>query len=139
MNFCGETAGIWQFIGEIIFVIRIVIPILIILLGTIDLGKAVLAGEEKQIKEAQKAFIRRIIYGVAIFFVFALVKVIFSLVGLELDQGDNKICWICATKPHSEDCKAYSRNSGIFKNDNDSNDNNISQKQTTADDELDEL
>lgn len=147
MNFCAETAGAWKFIGEVIFVIRIIIPILIILLGTIDLGKAVLAGEEKVIKEAQKSFIRRLIYGVAIFFVFAIVKVVFSLLGLNLDQGDNKICWECATKPHSQVCQSYVEDAEVFKDNggykyNDDYDNNSGSDNSAdvaSDDELDEL
>ena len=109
-GFCATTVGIWKFIGEIIYIIRIVIPILIVLLGTIDLGKAVLAGEEKTVKEAQKSFIKRLIYGVAIFFIFTIVEVIFGLLGVNTDKGDTKICWDCATKPHSKVCSNYINN-----------------------------
>ena len=45
-QFCKDTQEIWQLIGTIIQIIRIAIPILIVLLGTIDLGKAVIAGKE---------------------------------------------------------------------------------------------
>ncbi|MGN0993039.1 MAG: hypothetical protein ACI4PE_03880, partial [Bacilli bacterium] len=96
-SFCADSASIWKFIGEIVYIIRIVIPVIIILLGTIDLGKAVMAGEDKKIKEAQKAFIKRLIYGVAVFFIFTFVKIVFGLLGVETDQGDTKICWDCAT------------------------------------------
>ena len=106
-TFCSESAGIWQFVGDIIYVIRIVIPIIIILLGTLDLGKAVVAGEDKKVKEAQKSFIKRLIYGVAIFFIFVIVEVIFGLLGVETKEGDSKICWDCATKPHSASCNKY--------------------------------
>ena len=106
-NFCAGTAGVWRMIGYIIYVIRIVIPIIIILLGTIDLGKAVIAGEDKKVKEAQKAFIMRIVYGVAIFFVFTIVEVIFGVLGIDFDRGDPKICWDCATKPNSDRCISY--------------------------------
>ena len=73
-TFCADTANMWKFVGDIIYVVRIVIPVIIILLGTLDLGKAVMAGEDKKIKEAQKTFIRRLIYGVAIFFIFIIVN-----------------------------------------------------------------
>ena len=56
-TFCADTANMWKFVGDIIYVVRIVIPVIIILLGTLDLGKAVMAGEDKKIKEAQKTFI----------------------------------------------------------------------------------
>ena len=106
-SFCADSASAWKFIGEIVYIIRIVIPVIIILLGTIDLGKAVLAGEDKKIKEAQKAFIKRLIYGVAVFFIFTFVKIVFGLLGVETDQGDTKICWDCATKPHNKSCLKY--------------------------------
>ena len=107
VDFCSQTVGAWKLIGEIIYMIRIAIPIIIVLLGTLDLGKAVIAGEDKKIKEAQKSFIRRLIYGVAIFFVFTIVKTIFGLLNVDIDKGDNKICWVCASKPHSRNCADY--------------------------------
>lgn len=106
-NFCANTAGIWKLIGELVYIIRIAIPIIVVLLGTLDLGKAVIAGEDKKIKEAQKAFITRLIYGVAIFFVFPIVKMVFGLLNVDLDRGDNKICWQCASKPHTRSCIEY--------------------------------
>ena len=106
-TFCADTANMWKFVGDIIYVVRIVIPVIIILLGTLDLGKAVMAGEDKKIKEAQKTFIRRLIYGVAIFFIFIIVEVIFGLLGVETEKGDSKICWDCATKPHNKSCLKY--------------------------------
>ena len=60
-------------------IIKIAVPLILIIMGMLDLGKAVMAGEEKVVKEAQKSFIKRLIYGVAIFFVFSIVKVIFGL------------------------------------------------------------
>ena len=106
-TFCLDSVGIWRFIGEIIYIIRIVIPVIIVLLGTIDLGKAVMSGEEKTVKEAQKSFIKRLIYGVAIFFIFIIVEVIFGLLGVKTDEGDTKVCWDCATKPHNKSCISY--------------------------------
>ena len=106
-TFCADSASLWKFIGNIIYIIRIVIPVIIILLGTLDLGKAVIAGEDKKIKEAQKTFIKRLIYGVAIFFMFTIVEVIFGLLGVETNEGDSKICWDCATKPHNKSCLKY--------------------------------
>ena len=106
-TFCADSVNIWRFIGEIIYIIRIIVPVLIVLLGTIDLGKAVMSGEEKTVKEAQKNFIKRLIYGVAIFFIFTFVKIIFGLLGVETDEGDTKICWDCATSPHNKSCLEY--------------------------------
>ena len=71
--------------------VRIIVPILIILMGTLDLGKAVLANKEDQIKKAQTDFIKRVIIGVAVFFVPLLVDVVMWLADL-VWQGDYIHC-----------------------------------------------
>ena len=88
-NFCTETQKVWALIGSIIRILQIAVPIIIILLGTIDLGKAVMAGDDKVIKESQKMFLKRLIYGVVVFFVVFIVRTVFNLVG---NATDSK-CW----------------------------------------------
>ncbi len=100
-EFCEKTKEIWALIGTIIQIIRIAIPILIVLLGTIDLGKAVVAGDDKKIKEAQGMLIRRIIYGVAIFFVLVIVQTIFGTLGGR-DTANGK-CWDALAHKVDED------------------------------------
>ena len=120
-SFCADTAGIWRAVGFVIYIIRIAIPVLIVLLGTLDLGKAVIAGEDKKIKEAQKTFIMRIIYGVAIFFVFPIVEAIFGIVGFDVETGNRRICWECATNPNNENCGYYADDDSTITNDGSSN------------------
>ena len=134
-TFCADTASVWQLVGNVIYIIRIVIPVIIILLGTLDLGKAVIAGEDKKIKEAQKSFIKRLIYGVEIFFMFTVVEVIFGLLGVETDKGDSKICWDCATKPHNKSCLKYVEESEK-KQSEDNNDSNNNQNDLEEKEEL---
>lgn len=98
-QFCAQSAPIWKLIGTVINVVKIAIPIIIVLLAMFDLGKAVMAGEEKEIKEAQKMVIKRLIYGVVVFFVVTIVQVVFNLVGQNVQNDDSRICWICATNP----------------------------------------
>ncbi len=79
----GEKCGIvpiwiWNLINNVFTIIKIAIPILLVVLGSIDLGKAVVASDEKKVKEAQKALARRIGYGLA---VFLLATVIIWLLG----------------------------------------------------------
>ena len=59
-------------------VLKVAVPIILIVLGMLDMAKAVMANEEKEMKEAQKRFIKRLIYAVVIFFVVALVQFLFS-------------------------------------------------------------
>lgn len=102
-DFCAETKNVWILIGKVIRIILIVIPIIIVLMGTFDLGKAVMAGEDKEIKDAQKMFIKRLVYGVIIFFIPYLVAGVYSLFdGMSTEGGDTNegtnLCWKCAIK-----------------------------------------
>ena len=79
-NTCGGLTSILKLIYNIINILRIIIPIILILLGTIDLGKAVIASDDKEIKSAQSLLIKRVVYAAAIFFIPMLVYVIMNLV-----------------------------------------------------------
>ena len=74
---------------------QIGIPIILILLGMFDLGKAVMASKEDEIKSAQKLLIKRCIYAVAIFFVVFIVQLVFGLIDNSGDYGQENwiTCW----------------------------------------------
>ena len=111
-GFCADSAKIWQLVGYVINIFKIAIPILIVLMAMVDLGKAVMAGKEDEIKKAQKMLIKRLIYGIVIFFVVTLVQSVFNIVGAGLKSGDNAICWLCATDPGDKDCIQCVNNPG---------------------------
>ena len=87
----------------VIPLIQVGIPIILIVLGMLDLGKAVVASKEDEIKNAQKLLIKRAIYAIAIFFVVLIVQLVFGLLssagtdnmGNDLGvQGNSWIeCW----------------------------------------------
>lgn len=82
----------------VIPLIQLGIPIILILLGMLDLGKAVVASKEDEIKSAQKLLIKRAIYAIAIFFVVLIVQVVFGLLSSAGDDYGNQgnswqTCW----------------------------------------------
>ena len=90
LEICNDLAPILRFIKKgIIPLIQIGIPIILILLGMIDLGKAVIASKEDEIKKAQGMLIKRIIYAVAVFFVVTIVMLVFGIfVSSNTEDGD---------------------------------------------------
>ena len=60
-------------------IIQIGIPILLILMGTIDLGKAVLSSDDKEIKGATSKLIKRAIAAIAVFFVATIVSLVMNM------------------------------------------------------------
>ena len=95
---CGGLLPIVKVIVAVIKLVMIVIPIALIIYGTIDLGKAVIASDEKEVKAAQSRLIKRIIYAAVIFFVPMLVGVVMNLVavGGEGDTTSWSSCWNAA-------------------------------------------
>ena len=83
---CSTIQPIINFVKFLLTCIQWLVPIVIIILGSLDLFKAVIASKEDEIKAAQKLLIKRVIYGVAIFFVTILVTFIFNALG---DTGTN--------------------------------------------------
>ena len=98
---CSNTdlKTILSIIKTAITAIQWAIPIVLIILGTVDLSKAVIAQDDKQTKEAQKRFLNRVIYAVVIFLIPLIISLIFGLLpssvfGTDENVGYNwKDCW----------------------------------------------
>lgn len=71
----------------IFLIIQVVVPILLVILGMVDLMKAVIAGKDDEIKKNQMTFVKRLIAAAIVFFVFLIVKLLVSFVA---DSGDSK-------------------------------------------------
>ena len=76
---CGGLLPIVRVIVSLIKILMIAIPILLILMGTIDLGKAVLSSDDKEIKGAVGKLVKRAIAAIAVFFVATVVSLVMSL------------------------------------------------------------
>ena len=60
-NFCQDTIAIWKLVGNILLVVKIVIPLLVIIFGLIDIGKSVVASKPEEITKSFKSFLFRLI------------------------------------------------------------------------------
>ena len=67
-------------ISTIYTLIKVAVPLLLILYGMLDLGKAVISQKEDDIKKQQNVFIKRLIAAALVFFVFAIVQLLVNLV-----------------------------------------------------------
>lgn len=90
VDLCTSEAGyrLFGFTGYIINFIQIAVPIIIILFGTIDLVKAMIAQSPDQTKKAQNTFVKRLIVGLVIFFVPMIVMFLINMVNGTDWQGN---------------------------------------------------
>ena len=78
---CGGLESVVRLIKIVFRIFEFGIPILLLLFGAIDLGKAVVASKEDEQKKAQNMLLKRAIYALLVFFLFALVSLVMNLVG----------------------------------------------------------
>lgn len=74
--------------------IRIGVPLLLIFFGMLDLGKAVMAQKEDEIKKGQQTFVKRLVAAVLVFLVFFIVEIVIGLVAPKSDT-DNQNMFNC--------------------------------------------
>lgn len=67
--------------STLVTIIKIGVPLVLIFLGMLDLGKAVMANDEKVMKEAQSRLIKRFVYAIIIFLLVAIVQMVFNMIG----------------------------------------------------------
>lgn len=91
---CTEIAPIINIIKAVLNIVQWAIPIIIIVLGTFDLMKAVIASKEDEIKAAQKLLIKRVVYAIVIFLIPTIVHFVFNIVSSNVTEGTENF-WAC--------------------------------------------
>lgn len=106
-GFCAATATVWQFIGYILLLMKIIIPAALIVIGVITLGKAVLSTDDKDMKNGVKTMIKKFIAAVVIFFIPTIISSLFGFVnGFDDLKADYAVCSKCISNPRSNYCVA---------------------------------
>ena len=111
MSWCkptGDIGTVQDIISTVILIIQVAVPILLIIFGMIDLGKAVVASKEDEIKKGQQTFIKRLIAAVIVFLVIFIVKIVISIVAKSTVEGEDNMwnCISCFTGgTDNADCK----------------------------------
>ena len=128
---CGDEAltnipeQLPMFVRNIVLVLQLLVPILLIGMGMYDFIRAVTSNDEKMMKESQNKFIKRIIAGVLIFLVTAIVKFAFSLIPNSADVISCIPCFISSSNscsaPYTCSMQNFESNIGDVTSGKDSN------------------
>lgn len=95
---CYGLQPIISLIKALLNILQIVVPILLIVWGSLDLGKAVMANDDKEIKGATSKLIKRAVAAVIVFFIPWLVELIMGIVASNSNEEANTAtsfadCW----------------------------------------------
>lgn len=96
---CGNITEIPEKIPELtsfaITFIQIAVPIVLVIMGSLDLFKGVTAQKEDEMKKGQQMFVKRLIYAAIIFFVIVVAKLLISVVADSTTSNNIAECIDC--------------------------------------------
>jgi len=96
-NLITNHPEIGEIVSTVINIIKIAVPIILIVMGMLDLAKAAAAGKPDDMAKGRRIFFSRCITGVLVFFVIAIVQLAIGLVAYATGDSDsnNSSIWSC--------------------------------------------
>ena len=88
----GDTLFIFQIARLIIRILQIAVPFALIIWGSLDFFKAVIAGDEKEMKAKRKPFVHRLIAALLVLLLPLLVDAIMKTIASKQEEGF-ATCW----------------------------------------------
>lgn len=82
-------ANVYKILQKFFKMIYVIIPFLVLVLGMLDLGKAVLSSKEDEMRQAKKRFTKRIAMGLLVFIVPTIINILFYVVNFAKDPSDS--------------------------------------------------
>lgn len=98
--FCGNSGvqTIFTILGFGVTAIKIAIPIILILWGMLDMGKAVTSGKDDEIKKQLVTFLKRAIAAILVFFIPSIVGLFMQIINDNLTDSGACGYSICVAK-----------------------------------------
>lgn len=113
MNFCNEDfVRVYQFCGFVLNLLKLAVPIIIIVMGTMDLFKSVVDKDENSLSKQIKILLIRIAAGLFIFFLPSIVLFLTQSIGYE----QNKFSCVYTCILDTGECKVISSTQSLNNN-----------------------
>ena len=105
VNTCDELKPVISLLKSVLSIIQWGIPILLIIMGSIDFGKAAITSDSDALSKATKKFATRIGAGVAVFLLPTIINFIFDFIPVRNSFDECQKCVMhpgeCDTNPSS--------------------------------------
>ena len=92
-------------VSMVINVIKVLVPVILIVMGLVDFTKAITKQKEDEIKKSQMVFVKRLIAGLLVFFIVAIVQFAFSIVNKATGEDSYMGCVSCFVNGVDTDTK----------------------------------
>lgn len=107
--FCQNLSPMLQIVGEFLLIFKIAIPVILIVICIFDIGKAIVSSKDKDNKGRLKNVLFRILACFLLFFLPAIMMIIFGLNSEYNEERENSgldynVCYDCLFNPYSDNC-----------------------------------
>ena len=82
-------------VSTVVTIIKIAVPVVLVIMGMLDLFKGMTGQKEEEIKKGQQMFIKRLIAAALVFFVFIIVQFIIGIIADDKDKTSMMTCAKC--------------------------------------------
>lgn len=96
-TFCQDFSGTMKLLSIFLLIVRIAVPLLLTVYGSLDLYKIVNSGKSDDLGKQIKVLGTRIAIGVVVFFIPTFIRVVVNVV--DSSQSDYKVCIECIENP----------------------------------------
>ena len=114
MQMCCNMKPFLNILRIVIRLLQFSVPLILLVLGTVDMIKAVSSNDDKAAKTSLNTFIKRLMYGVLVFLAPFLVRLVLNIInnnilkGSDVDSMNWLGCWNEAmNKTLDSTCKNY--------------------------------
>ena len=114
VSFCSEerVLTVFRIIGYILFALKSIIPLILIILASIDLARGMVLNKDDSNKETLKRLVIRLVLGIIIFLVPLILDYLLTLVDGAVDTASEfSHCTTCLLNPTSKKCSNYLKSS----------------------------
>lgn len=91
----SDTLFVFQIARNVIRILQIAVPFALIIWGSLDFFKAVIAGDDKEMKQKRKPFIQRVVAALIILLMPVIINVIMKNIASSSNNNFAK-CWNAA-------------------------------------------
>ncbi len=127
LNICLNTVETWKLLGIILYIIKIITPILIIALGIKDVALVTLKGDAESTRISMQSLFRRLIAGLIVFITPTVLLSVFNMfINMDYENNyDYGACTSCLFSPTGLDCENHLAIHELLKDDMDEEDYDV--------------
>ena len=77
---CATLVPIMTLLGYLVFGIKVIVPVILIVVGMIDLAKAIMGKDDSEIKKAQSSLIKKLVVAICVYLLVTIVGLVMQFI-----------------------------------------------------------